>query len=119
MMKEKDGVKAGGARAGLMSLLGLLPIIQLVCRRKFVTGDDFAVSWRILFNHNFDSGEVLREAGRASLWKLFAWLPLVMRMSRWRRASSARDSATPVEVTRSPDRRSFEPGLECSAPSLR
>ena len=50
-----------------MSLLGLLPIIQLVVRRELVAGDDCAVGRRVLFGDDFDGGEMLRESGAGQL----------------------------------------------------
>ena len=55
------------ARAGLMSLLGLLPIIQAGVGRELVAGDDFAVGGRVFFGDDFDGGEVRGEAGAGEL----------------------------------------------------
>ena len=74
------------ARAGLMSDLGLLPIIQVVWGASSYLAQTCAVGVGIFLGGNFDGGEVGRSPERPSLSACSAWLPLVMRMRRWREA---------------------------------
>ena len=59
-----------------MSLLGLLPIIQLVCGDKLMAMEDFAVSRGVFFGGNLDGGEVLGEAGAGQLVGLLGMVAL-------------------------------------------
>ena len=59
-----------------MSLLGLLPIIQLVCGASSWRCDHFAISGGIFFGDDFDGGEVRRKAGAGQLVGLFGLVAL-------------------------------------------
>ena len=59
-----------------MSLLGLLPIIQLVCGASSWRCDDFAVSGWIFFGNNFDRGKVAGEAGAGEFVGLLGMVAL-------------------------------------------
>ena len=94
LVEEEDGVQSGGER-GVDVALDAVADHPACVRREFVAGDDRAVGGGILFRDDFDSGKEGARPERASLSACSAWLPLVMRMRRWRRARSASVSATP------------------------
>ena len=55
------------ASAGLMSDLGLLPIIHVVAASQLVAGDERAVGGGVLLGQDFDGGEVMRQPERSQL----------------------------------------------------